>query len=40
MIYIAAVLSFLAAVSAAPIEGLDRQTIQDQYDFIIAGGKC
>lgn len=38
MICTAAVLTFLAAASAAPIEGLDRQTIQDQYDFIIAGG--
>ncbi|KAL8366392.1 hypothetical protein RB595_004933 [Gaeumannomyces hyphopodioides] len=38
MIYATAALAFLAVASAAPIKGLDRQTIQDQYDFIIAGG--
>ncbi|KAK1472397.1 GMC oxidoreductase [Colletotrichum cuscutae] len=31
-------LTLLAGVSAAPIKGLDRATIQDEYDFIIAGG--
>ncbi|KAL8334434.1 hypothetical protein RB598_008941 [Gaeumannomyces tritici] len=38
MICAAATLAFLAVAAAAPIKGLDRQTIQDQYDFIIAGG--
>ncbi|KAF6835304.1 Pyranose dehydrogenase 1-like protein 2 [Colletotrichum plurivorum] len=31
-------LTLLASTSAAPIKGLDRATIEDEYDFIIAGG--
>ncbi|KAF6800964.1 Pyranose dehydrogenase 1-like protein 2 [Colletotrichum sojae] len=31
-------LTLLASASAAPIKGLDRATIEDEYDFIIAGG--
>ncbi|KAF6823585.1 Pyranose dehydrogenase 1-like protein 2 [Colletotrichum musicola] len=31
-------LTLLASASAAPIKGLDRSTIEDEYDFIIAGG--
>ncbi|EQB56066.1 GMC oxidoreductase [Colletotrichum gloeosporioides Cg-14] len=28
----------VAYTSAAPLKGIDRETIQDEYDFIIAGG--
>ncbi|KAK8177449.1 GMC oxidoreductase [Phyllosticta citrichinensis] len=30
--------ALLACTIAAPLKGLDRQTVQDEYDFIIAGG--
>ncbi|KAK7531986.1 GMC oxidoreductase [Phyllosticta citribraziliensis] len=30
--------ALLACAFAAPLKGLDRQTVQDEYDFIIAGG--
>lgn len=31
----------LAAIAiAAPIKGIDRQHVEDEYDFIIAGGEC
>lgn len=28
----------VAYTSAAPLKGIDREKIQDEYDFIIAGG--
>ncbi|OLN86760.1 Pyranose dehydrogenase 1-like protein 2 [Colletotrichum chlorophyti] len=31
-------LALLAGVTAAPIKGIERATIEDEYDFIIAGG--
>ncbi|GKT76611.1 glucose-methanol-choline oxidoreductase:GMC oxidoreductase [Colletotrichum tofieldiae] len=31
-------LALVAGASAAPIKGIDRATIEDEYDFIIAGG--
>ncbi|GKT44502.1 dehydrogenase patE [Colletotrichum spaethianum] len=31
-------LTLVAGASAAPLKGIDRATIQDEYDFIIAGG--
>ncbi|KAL0940464.1 Pyranose dehydrogenase 1-like protein 2 [Colletotrichum truncatum] len=31
-------LTLLAGASAAPIKGIERATIEDEYDFIIAGG--
>ncbi|WYZ37073.1 hypothetical protein EsH8_II_000579 [Colletotrichum jinshuiense] len=33
-----ALLTLLVGASAAPIKGIDRATIEDEYDFIIAGG--